>query len=333
MIKNLDRRRFLVALLGIPAAYLGLADRQLSIEAHVLLVNDDPMSFLEDMLSTRWRNHLMGGPSQAAGGLEHVVNATEDFAQKMRGKGWHGRALAQLCLAYQLQGSVQGDLMNYDQALSSYKQALTVASELDDQELIAAIRVRQGIVFMRKDDPLKAIKYLNYAHDLIYGRGLPLLRGNALALLSEAYAKASQAQECWRTIGLAERVLDQPSSEAERSHRVFNPSMVAAHKGVDALLLGDYERALVLFEKSLVAYNPTMTPGRARLLARKAEAYLGLREIDYCVDVAEQALQLARFVGANNTLKRLEKLYGTLQASHWKREASVLRLGALLEAR
>jgi tetratricopeptide (TPR) repeat protein len=243
---------------------------------------------------------------------------------------WHQRAQAQLCMVYQLYGSVVGDMMQYDRALKIYQHAFEIAKELDDIELMASIRVREGIVFMRKDKPLQAISSLNASYHLVNGQGLSHLRGNTLTVLSEAYAKANQPQECWRAIGLAESVLHQRLPLRDRSYRIFNPAIVAAHKGVDALLLHDYDRALVLIDKSLEIYNPTLTPARARLLARKAEAYYGRREIGECCSLATEALKLAHSVGARNTIARVKNLHTSLAQSQWRKEPDVIRLGIAL---
>ncbi|MBV9259441.1 MAG: helix-turn-helix transcriptional regulator [Ktedonobacteraceae bacterium] len=330
VIEDRERRRFLVALLGIPAAYMGFAEEQQTKDETMLLFNNDPMSFIEDTVTHRWKTHLMGGPLSAARGLERVVKEVEHFAQKVSGKQWHQRAQAQLCMVYQLYGSVLGDMMEYDKALKIYQHAFQVARELNDVELMAAVRVREGIVFMRKEKPRQAISSLNASYQLVNGQGLSRLRGDVLTLLSEAYAKANQPQECWRAIGLAESVLQQPSPLRDRSYRIFNPAIVAAHKGVDALLLHDYDRAIVLFDKSLKIYNPTLTPGRARLLARKAEAYYGKGEVGECSSLALEALSLARSVGASNTITRVKNLHASLEQSRWRKEPDVIHLGIAL---
>ncbi len=333
MIKDIDRRRFLVALLGIPASLMGLdaetQGTQILKEAEVIF-NEDPLSFLEDQMQTRWEIQLIGGPLRAARGLHRWVTEVDTLAKSTQGTAWNSRVLSLLCMTYQLQGSVAGDLMHYKQAHIAYQQAFRIAQELEDCELIAAVRVRQAIVFMRQEKILEAISYLNDAFDTIRGYGYPLLKGNILQVRSEAHAKAQQQQECWRSIGLAETMLQQKKQVSERSHRLFNAASVTAHKGTDALILHDYERAISLFDKSLTTYNPTLTPGRARLLARKAEAYYGLGEIDTCVAIAEEALSLAHSVGANNTLTCIKDLHVSLTSSSWKKERSVARLGALL---
>lgn len=220
--------------------------------------------------------------------------------------------------------------MRYGQAFESYKSAFAIANELQDVELMAAVRVREGILFMRQDQPFKAITYLEHGLRLVEGNGYPQLKGNIFMLLSEAHAKAAQAQTCWQMIGLAESTLEQRSFHRERSYRTCNPSAILAHKGVDALLLHDYDRALRLIDKSLKNYNPTQTPAHARFLARKAEAYTGLHLIDECISTAETAFTLAKSVGASNTLVRVNDLYASLARSTWKNEPGVRRLGALL---
>lgn len=331
MIEDMKRRDFLVKLLGIPAALMALEHDVLFNEKKSnLILNDDPMGFLEDIVATRWKTHLMGGPLNAASGLNSVVREVEHFEQQVRGKAWHERALTQLSLIYQLQGSVAGDMMNYEHALEMYGLAFVSASELHDVELMAAVRVRQGIVLMRQNKPFEAVAYFNDGLDLIDGSGYPQLKGNTLTILSEAYAKAQQPLECWRTLDRAESVLEQQTPSRERSYRTFNSSLVTAHKGIDALLLRDFDRALRLIEKSIKTYDRTQIPTQARLLARKAEAYYGLHRIDECTDTAEEAFILAQSVGASNTLDRIKSLHATLQLSPWNREPGVRRLGALL---
>src|SRR5260370_17676210 len=117
VMKNMERLRFLVALLGIPAAFLGLVqERQ---EINTLVFNEDPMSFLEDTMASRWKAQLMGGPAHAAQGLDRFVNEVIHFAHQLHGQAWHRRAQAQLCMAYQLQCRLVGHILNYAKALNS----------------------------------------------------------------------------------------------------------------------------------------------------------------------------------------------------------------------
>ena len=90
-------------------------------------------------MASRWKAQLMGGPVYAAQGLDWFVNEVIHFAHQVQGQAWHRRAQAQLCMAYQLQGSVAGDMLLYVKALKAYQKAYTVAHELQDAELMAAV--------------------------------------------------------------------------------------------------------------------------------------------------------------------------------------------------
>lgn len=59
-----------------------------------------------------------------------------------------------------------------------------------------------------------------------------------------------------------------------------NTTSVTAQKGVNAVLLKDYNQALTLLDAGLAKYDPTLRRGRARLIAQQAEAYYGLGLID-----------------------------------------------------
>jgi tetratricopeptide (TPR) repeat protein len=332
VIKSVERRQFLVAFLGIPAAYLQLeTDTQEQwAERVTLLYNDDPMSFLEDTVNARWTTFLIGGSLHATRGLGRLVKAVESFAQGVREKGWYQRAHTQLCMVYQLRGEIENQLTRYQQALDWYQKAHTVAWELQDAELLGAVHVRQGRTFLRKEQPREAIDYLTHAVDLVQGKGLPLLRGNTLCILSEAHATVRQAQECWRSLGLAERVLEQISQAQERSYRDFHAEYVHGQKGIAALMLQDYDRAVRLFDKSLKTYPPTRVPAKAGLIVCQAETYYGQGAVDYSADAAKEAFSLAVAVGKKNILVRVKQLHTRLLRDGRARERGTIELGMMI---
>src|ERR1700687_5615071 len=126
-----------------------------------------------------------------------------------------------------------------------------------------------------------------------------------MALSRRPITKRSRASK--QTIGQLEHVLEQGLQVQERSNTRFNVASYTAQKGINALLLHDYRRALALMEKSLQTYDPALIRGRARLLAQKAEAYYGLGMVDASVMIAEEALVLAHSVGANKTHARVKQ--------------------------
>lgn len=61
MIRNINRQRLLVGLLGIPVALMGLELESRDAEQPIL-INDDQMAFFENEMATRWEVMLIGGP-------------------------------------------------------------------------------------------------------------------------------------------------------------------------------------------------------------------------------------------------------------------------------
>ncbi len=329
VIKNPVRRQFLVGLLGIPAVLLGLDDERQPAPTSIVL-NHDRMAFFEDVMATRWDVYHTGGTIRAHRGLNIWLKQAEDFAQETGGSIWHERAYSLLSMSYQLQGSILRDMMQYDQAHTAYEKAFQVAEELDDPELQAATFARRGVTSIQQNMPTEAITYLNGALKLVNGLGLPCLRGYILQALSEAYAMAQQAGQCWRHIDLAQRSLERRGEVLERSNCYPNTSSILAQKGVNAVLLGDNDYAIALIDKSLLKYDHAFVRGRARLMAQKAEAYYGLGWLDMSVTTAEEALTLARSVGSTKQIARVRNLSTAMIQSRWRNESSVAGLGMLL---
>lgn len=330
MIKNIDRRRLLVGLLGIPAALLGLeVEQQKALEAP-MAINTDRMSFFEEEMAARWDMYHIGGTKRASRGLEVWLSEMARFARSAQNSVWHERALALLSMSYQLQSCVSRDLMNYPLAHKAIKEGYRVAKELGDIELMAIALTREGITLIQEDQPIDAIRHLNGALKLINNAGLSKLRAYALQALSEAYAKTQQTQQSWQCVILAERLLENCDTSPERYQARINTASLIAQKGVNAVLLKEHDRAIALIDKSLIHYDPTMLRGKARLLAQKAEAYYGLSVIDASTNMAEEALSLARSVGSTKTIARVEMLHQTMRTSRYGKETSVARPGALL---
>jgi len=330
MIKSLKRRELLVKLLGIPAVLMGLESETQQPRKTVLLLNEDPMSFLENELVTHWEVYHIGGTLRAVRGLDRWMSEASNFARSTQGTGWQGRSHAVLAMSYQLQGNITRDMMQYPVAHHAYQQALRVARELDDPELLATALLREGFVFFHEDKPAETIEYLQAALQLINGRGFPRLRAQILGALSEAQAKAHLPSECWRTIDLLEYALQQQNHLRERTHFLFRAIPIIEQKAINAALLGDYDRALALIDKRLAVYDPTLIRGRAKLMIQKAEIYYQLGEIDECVTFAREAFSLARAVGSEKRIGQVRNLHATLATSKWGNERGVASLGALL---
>lgn len=188
----------------------------------------------------------------------------------------------------------------------------------------------KGLTYIQQEHPEQALLSLNEALRVIERQPFSLLKGYIFQALSEAYAQTQQAHACQQSLAEAEKCLP---SDQERSHVRFSAVSLMAQRGVDAVLLKDYQEAIDLMTTSLKSYDPTLVRGRARLIAQRAEAYYGLGKLDACIQNAEEALILARSVGPNKTVSRIEKLHHSLSQSIWRKEERVAHLQIMLYQR
>lgn len=332
MVRSMQRRWFLVGLLGIPAAFLDLEGTPPWDERTTLAVNQDTMSFFESELDLRWQVLNTAGYAVAANGLSLWIDKSVEFVRSASGTPWHRRACGLLSMSYQLQGTIAREGLQFDLARSAFELAYTSAKEVGDVEMMAATRVRQGQI-SRADptinDPIAATKYFQEALDLVQDKPFPRLHGNALQALAEASAQAGEKQDAWRSIGLAERIVGREDSN-ERSRIKFDGSTVGAWKGVVALYLGEHDRSNRLIGKALKDYNPLWVSGRARFLMHQARALAGDGEIEESVAKAEESARLAGLIKNQRTVNQVRTFHQELTQSRWQREAGIKRLGALI---
>jgi transcriptional regulator with XRE-family HTH domain len=295
-----SRRAFLRQLLTLLGASFALPIDQLRpAEPDTSIISDDLISFFENTMTAHWELYHTGGAIRVVQGLDSWVKEITRLSRLAQGSSWQPRILRLLTMSYQLQSCVLRDIMDYQQAHIAYQRAFHVAQELDDAELMAAALAREGVTFIQQDKPKQAVIYLD----------------GALTTIE-------------RHIGQAETIQEQQVQE--HSLLRFNKASLAAQKGVNAVLLEDYQQAIKLLDASLVIYDPALIRGRARLLAQKAEAYYGLGAIEACTASANEALALGRSAGSNKTIARVRTLYDHLLQSSWRKEPSVTQLGETL---
>lgn len=298
---------------------------------HHVMLDNDYLAILEDNLINRWSLYHTGGTSRAVQGLNLLIQHITNCVNLLRGGDLCERALRLLSLAYQLQGSILCDMMCYSEAHKAHRKALLIAKELYDPELISAALAREGITFKQQDSPLEAIAYFNQALETIKHLGHYKLESYILLALSEAQAIAQQSQESWQSICLAEKALEHEPSLTETSLvRVSNTSLTA-QKGVNSVILQNFEQAIEYIDTSLIHYDPAFIRGRARLYVQKAEAYFKLGQFDACVQNVQDSYKMARSVGSNIIMVKAKKLYHHLTRSKSRKADKIAESGDFFE--
>jgi tetratricopeptide (TPR) repeat protein len=289
--------------------------------------NSERLAPFQQELATRWEVYHTGETRLTYQGLGMWIGDVTAFTQDSKGDMLYKQILECLCMSFQLQGSLYRDMMEFDEAHTSYHKAFEIAKEMENAEYQACALARRGVGFIQQEMPDEAIAYLNEALKLIQRSFLPSLSGYIFQALSEAHAMAQHDYESQCSIEQAQKALEHRGQALERSLCQPNTTSVISQQGVNAVLLHKDSKALELIGKGLEKYSPALNRGRARLKAQKAEAYYGLGLIDLCCTEATETWLLARSIGSNKTLARLRKVHLNLVLSRWKKEQSVLDLG------
>lgn len=326
---NMDKtRRDFLHMLGTSLVLAGSGGDVKAFLDH--MINNDLMRLFEQEIATRWVIYHSGDTNKALDGLHCWLEEIENFAKEASTSQSKDRMYALASISYQLQGSISRDRMDYLPAHNSYKKAFLAADEFDNPEFKSSSLARRGVTFIQQKKPIEAIQYLESALSIIDPLDFPCLRGYILQALSEAYAMAQDKDQSWRHIDLAEQALTRKNGVVEASNCHPNTTAVIAQKGVNAVLLKDYRQALLLLDKGLHLYNPTLLRGRARLIAQKAEAYYGLGFISESTLAAKEAFEIARLIGSQKTISRVQDLYTLLSQSIYRKENCVVQLGTTL---
>lgn len=301
-------------------------------ELHRKIMAHDFLGKLETGLVDRWNLYYTVGVKYAYPGLDATLQELNKLVQTGEGLQGSSQALALLAMGYQLQSCILRDMMDYRRSHIAYQKAFNFATLLEDQELMISALAREGVTYIQQEKPQEAIIYLTSALNILDEHDSSALREYILQGLSEAYAKAKMVDNSHKSLEQAENYCTDQVHIQERSLiRGVTTTSLIAQKGVNSVLLCEYQQAIVLIDESLKTYDVALTRGYARLLIQKAEALWGLGTVDACVHHAQEALSLAKGAGASKTITRVQSLYSRLQQSHWRKEPSVISLGVALD--
>jgi len=325
---KIPRRDFFQEMFISSLLFANLGDEQYA--ALTQLFSGDYLSVFEQELASRWAVYHKGHSASAHQGLQLWLGATELYAKEQTSSRQRNNALVLASMGHQLQGSIYRDWMSYEQAHNSYRQSFLLSDELGDLEVKASSLARRGVTFIQQQKSIEAIEYLESALSLLGELHASHLRGYILQALSEAHAMARHDHASDEHINLAEKVLQENSNIEERSHCQLNTTSVTAQRGVNAVLLGQYQKAIRLIEAGLAVYSPNLLRGRARLIAQQAEAYFRLGLIDHAAKSAIEALTIASSIKSQKTIMRVRFVYGLLAQSPYRGEKNVVQLQTML---
>jgi transcriptional regulator with XRE-family HTH domain len=343
MPELISRRQALAKILSIPPVLFGLAiivpgnQNDSSAEATtgiISVLNSHTMGMYETNLALSWELYYTASAQRAAGNIDHWIQWLRRAAREARGVK-QDQLLAMLCRFYQLSGVAARDRMDLARALRDGKQAIDLALQLGNAELIAAA------LFRRAKTYLKQQKYEAALHDLEAAlsyaeRSRDPLKGYVYQATAEAYALVAPGDEQIQKKSLL--LLDHVGRIVRKGSLENDGSFVRLNV---AGLYMDRASILMRFQKREEARNalniahdhlgPELTRWQARLLIAEAASYLAEGDPEGCCEMAFEALKVVRATESRSNQQRIQGLYQQLH-EQYPRYPLVSRLGTQLAA-
>jgi tetratricopeptide (TPR) repeat protein/DNA-binding XRE family transcriptional regulator len=342
--KNIDkprsnpRRAVLAQILKIPPVLLGVAivaeegdstpSRAASSNDSAMLVFDSQtLTFYEDMLASCWELYYTSSVYRATKNIDLWLNFLAHEVKKAHGVK-RDQLLSFLCRFYQLSSLAARDRNDLDRALSDEKQAISIAFELGNAELIASSFLRRTRIYLQKSDFQHALQdaeaalpYANHSRDP--------LKGKVYQIAAETYGRiAGSNQELQKkSLKLFDqvgRIVRKGNLEPDDSFVKLDITSLYVERS-EALRqfkqFDDAQSALTIARDHL---SPELTRWQINILLEEAETYLAQGEYDDSATLALDTLKLVDVLQLQGKKERIRRLYWTL--NQWDANYPLVRL-------
>jgi tetratricopeptide (TPR) repeat protein len=235
-----------------------------------------------------------------------------------------------LCRFEQLAGVAARDRGDFAHALHHLNDAVRLAEELNNPELLAATLFRRAkSLDAHRQLPLAladisaALPYAQRSRDQLRGY-VYQLAGELVSHLPPSPENAKRYRFLMEEPG---RILRKGAIEDDKSFTKLSLTGYQQDRARGFLRFGDYDAALeALAEK---AQTPEMTRWAAETTILRAQLFAATGEVEWACSELEEALPLVAATRSSGKKRKARTLYREL-ATHHPTSASVRHLGALL---
>ena len=320
--RHMSRRHALAALLGAPAAVLGLSPNPHAPVLHPAEV----LSLCDTSIPLSWQLFFEGGileVERLLPGYLSQLDALIQYAPPQR-----DRAASLASQGYQLVSLMELQRQNFGVALAHARRAFTYAEQVHDPNLLTASLIRQAQVHFYLQRTLPRLQA--YEQALQYSEQVsPLLRGRVYIGLTETYSQLRQERESLHSLSLAHQAFPTHcDADPGFSYTHFNHWSLTSFEGQMYLNLGQYGRAWELFEHMDGTVPKALVPNRVELAVRQAAASAGLGDLEQSCSYVETALYASVEVGNQLRYNEVYTIYETL-CNKWPNEPRIRNLAAL----
>lgn len=362
-LDSMNRRRALVALLGIPPTLLGLDammhEREIpQISSPTLLLSgrltEDVLLVIEQRQENLFTQYFKNSGQDAVGEMNWWIPYLQDEVLPLaRGDQQHMRVRRIEQRYHSLINGIAIEQLNFAEAILQANTSVAIAEEMADTEsLIVALRYRartyreQGPLFynMAQADTNRALALIKQSVQERHAIAPPVAGVIKLeaGVVQSFTAQIKDEREVAKSLlQQAERLSRQAVGEIDTHILLLDPDYYHLHAAV--ALLGCYnpttfkehlDEATRLSGSEYQRHHLRIKIVRAQgelLAARKANELARDKHYAEATQLATEAFDVARSLNSRLNRHRIQEIYNELKKSPYGEEPSVAHLGLLLE--
>jgi transcriptional regulator with XRE-family HTH domain len=334
--KSNPRRAALAKLLKIPPVLLGVAlVGQEEDIAHATTdstgtqatFDSQTMTFYEDMLASCWELYYTSSVHGATKNIDLWLRYLQNQVEKVSGVK-RDQLLSLLCRFYQLSSLAARDRYDLNRALADEKQAVAIAFDLGNAELIASSLLRRTRIYLGKSDYQLALQDAEAAIPYADRSRAPL-KGKVYQIAGEAYGRvAGSSQELQKKsldyFDQVGRIVRKGKIEADGSFARLDVTSLYIERAEALRQFGHFDDASDALAIARNNLSPQLTRWHINVMLEEAETYFAQGERDDSATVALDALKLVNALRLDGKKERIRRLYRNLYA--WDANYPLVRL-------
>lgn len=333
---DIERRKTLVKLLGIPPALLALdwrvqaltsvSDTTLtgSEKIHHLL-DEDTFTLYEHILVLGWGCLYNGrGDLLHTSRVDTCIPKLENIAHtvpEVDKEPW----LELLCNFYQISTRFAQHSMGKQRALVNAQKAVELASSLNNMELLVSSLYRQAVVYLEQSATVSdTALYVEHAKNDIEAalkhvdRVRPTLKGNVYLLAAEIYAlyagsDATLRNQCAKWHEKTGNLVYRGDLEDEGNFLKLNPSAWHHEKAKSLLLFGRVKDARNELNLTWKTLPPDFLTWKMNTHLTEANLYKTEHDLEGSVQATIEAYHIAEAMHSNKGIASIKKIYTELE--------------------
>ena len=183
------------------------------------------------------------------------------------------------------------DRAEFEAAIQLHLQATNYYREQQNNLKIAGIYLNIGSIFIRMEEPDKALEYFLLARDVAEGVEDPMLQITILSNIGIVYKQREQYDDALEIYEEGLRLSEEAGIPLRMAQNLLNIGNIKVDVGQPELAVEDYERVLEITRENQIPY------GLALGYINITNAYKDLREFEMALQMADSAVFYADMIG------------------------------------